>query len=124
MKALDKYPWTGHSAILGWRKNPLIPKLENELIKRVSKDRNIDIKDLISFKRKKDISNTRAIISYLAAIELRHSGAKIASELRLSEKSVSRCIERGKKIALVPLNPVLHLFNWYDNDKELLEYLQ
>ena len=69
-----------------------------ELIKRVSKDRNIDLKDLISSKRKKDISNTRAIISYLAAIELRHSGAKIASELRLSEKSVSRCIERGKKL--------------------------
>ena len=81
-----------------------------ELIKRVSKDRNIDLKDLISSKRKKDISNTRAIISYLAAIELRHSGAKIASELRLSEKSVSRCIERGKKLL--------------DNDKELLEYLQ
>ena len=38
------------------------------------------------------------------------SGAKIASELRLSEKSVSRCIERGKKLL--------------DNDKELLEYLQ
>jgi len=68
----------------------------NELIKRVSKDRNIDLKDLRSSKRKKDISNTRAIISYLAAIELRHSGAKIASELRLSEKSVSRCIEREK----------------------------
>ena len=81
-----------------------------ELIKRVSKDRNIDLKDLISSKRKKDISNTRAIISYLAAIELRHSGAKIASELRLSEKSVSRCIERGKKL--------------FDNDKKLLEYLQ
>ena len=82
----------------------------NELIKRVSTDRNIDLKDLISSKRKKDISNTRAIISYLAAIELRHSGAKIASELRLSEKSVSRCIERGKKLV--------------DNDKKLLEYLQ
>ena len=82
----------------------------NELIKRVSKDRKIDLKDLISSKRKKDISNTRAIISYLAAIELRHSGAKIASELKLSEKSVSRCIERGKKLV--------------DNDKELLEYLQ
>ena len=81
-----------------------------ELIKRVSKDRNIDLKDLISSKRKKDISNTRAIISYLAAIELRHSGAKIASELRLSEKSVSRCIERGKKLV--------------DNDKKLLEYMQ
>ena len=82
----------------------------NELIKRVSTDRNIDLKELISSKRKKDISNTRAIISYLAAIELRHSGAKIASELRLSEKSVSRCIERGKKLV--------------DNDKKLLEYLQ
>ena len=31
LKALDKYPWTGHSAILGWRKNPLIPKLEKEV---------------------------------------------------------------------------------------------
>ena len=28
LKALDKYPWTGHSAILGRRKNPIIPKLE------------------------------------------------------------------------------------------------
>ena len=26
LKALDKYPWTGHSAILGQRKNPLIPE--------------------------------------------------------------------------------------------------
>ena len=80
------------------------------MIKRVSKDRNIDLKDLISSKRKKDISNTRAIISYLAVIELRHSGAKIASELRLSEKSVSRCIDRGKKLV--------------DKDKKLLEYLK
>ncbi|MBW2663149.1 MAG: hypothetical protein JRD93_14445 [Deltaproteobacteria bacterium] len=26
LKSLDKYPWTGHSAILGRRKNPLIPE--------------------------------------------------------------------------------------------------
>ena len=25
LKELDKYPWTGHSAILGKRKNPLVP---------------------------------------------------------------------------------------------------
>jgi len=31
LKALDKYSWTGHSAILGKRKNPLIPKLEKEV---------------------------------------------------------------------------------------------
>ena len=30
LKALDKYPWSGHSAILGRRKNPLISALENE----------------------------------------------------------------------------------------------
>jgi len=27
LKALDKYPWTGHSAILGHRKNALIPEI-------------------------------------------------------------------------------------------------
>jgi len=30
LKELDKYLWTGHSAILGRRKNPLIPKLEKK----------------------------------------------------------------------------------------------
>ena len=82
----------------------------DELIKRVSKDRKIDTKDLISSKRNQKISKTRAIISYLAAIELRYSGVEIASALMLSEKSVSRCIERGKKLL--------------DNNKELLEYLK
>jgi len=93
----------------------------DELIKKVSKNQKIDIKDLISSKRKQGISNARAIVSYLAAIELKYNGAKIASALRLSEKSVSRCpprrsgrsywgIERGKKLL--------------DNDKKLLEYLQ
>lgn len=31
LKALDEYPWTGHSILLGKRKNPLIPKLEKEV---------------------------------------------------------------------------------------------
>lgn len=30
LKGLDKYPWTGHSAILGNRKNPLIPNTEKK----------------------------------------------------------------------------------------------
>ena len=45
-----------------------------------------------------------------AAMKLRHSGVKIASELRLSEKSVSKCIERGKKLV--------------GNNKKLFEYLR
>ena len=82
----------------------------DKLIKRVCKDIRISTKDLLSSKRKLQISNTRAIISYLAAIELRYTGAKIASELRLSEKSIGKCIERGQKLL--------------DNDKGLLEHLQ
>lgn len=81
-----------------------------ELIRRVTKDRKIDLEDLLSSKRTQEISNTRAIISYLAAIELRNTGTMIASHLRLSEKSVSRCIERGKKLL--------------DKDEKLLDYLQ
>ena len=30
LKELDKYPWTGHSAIMGKRKNPLIPCLSSK----------------------------------------------------------------------------------------------
>jgi len=64
----------------------------------VTKDKGVDLKELISSKRTEKISNTRAIISYLAGMELNNSGKDIAEYLHLSEKSVSRCIERGKKL--------------------------
>jgi len=38
------------------------------------------------------------IISYLAAVKLGYTGTKIAAALRLTEKSISRCIDRGKKL--------------------------
>ena len=82
----------------------------NELIRRVAKDREVDLNELLSSKRTQKISNTRAIISYLAVIELRNSGKEIAPYLNLSEKSVSRCIERGKKLL--------------DKDENLLDYVQ
>jgi len=82
----------------------------DELIKRVRKERKVDFKDLVSSKRTQPISNARAIISYLAVIELKNSGKEVASHLKLSEKSVSRCIERGRKIV--------------DNDEKLLDYLR
>jgi len=82
----------------------------DELIRKVIHDRKIDLKDLLSYKRTREISDTRAIISYLAAIELKKSGTKIASQLRLSEKSVSKCIERGQKLL--------------DNDERLIDYVQ
>ena len=70
----------------------------DQLIRRVTKDLGIKFRELISLKRDQKISYARAIISYLAAIELRYTGVKIAQTLRLSGKSVSRCIERGKKV--------------------------
>ena len=82
----------------------------DEIIKRVTTEIGADYKELISFKRDKRLSNARAIISYLAAIELGYTGVKIADTLRLSGKSVSRCIERGKKIV--------------DNDRRILDYLK
>ena len=82
----------------------------DELAKRVTKDKGVDSKELISSKRTEKISNTRAIISYLAGMELNNSGKDIAKYLHLSEKSVSRCIERGKKII--------------DNDEKLLDYVR
>jgi hypothetical protein len=81
----------------------------DELIRRVAKDREVDLKVLLSSKRTQKISNTRAIISYLAAIELKNRGTKIALHLKLSDKSVSRCIERGKKLL--------------DKDENLLGYV-
>ena len=82
----------------------------DELAKRVTKDKGVDSKELISSKRTEKISNTRAIISYLAGMELNNSGKDIAKYLHLSEKSVSRCIERGKKII--------------DNDQKLLDHVR
>ncbi len=35
LKSLDKYPWTGHSAILGHRKNPLIPEPSKKYSKKI-----------------------------------------------------------------------------------------
>jgi len=72
--------------------------------------KGVDLKELISSKRTQKISDTRAIISYLAGMELRNSGKEIAEYLQLSEKSVSRCIGRGKKL--------------FDNDERLLDYIQ
>jgi len=72
--------------------------------------KGVDLKELISSKRTQKISDTRAIISYLAGMELRNSGKEIAEYLQLSEKSVSRCIGRGKKL--------------FENDERLLDYIQ
>ena len=82
----------------------------DELIERVAKDSKIDTKELLSSKRNQKISNARAIISYLAAIELKHTGTNIAKALMLSGKSIGRCVGKGKK--------------FIDSDQGLLNYIK
>jgi len=45
LKELDKYPWTGHSAILGHRKNPLVPDPPKRLSAPSLPDRNSAIRN-------------------------------------------------------------------------------
>jgi len=40
LKELDKYPWTGHSTILGRRKNPLISSKPHDSVKRSGDTKN------------------------------------------------------------------------------------
>ena len=82
----------------------------DELIMRVTGDIGIDIEDLLSSKREQKISYARGIISYLAAVKLGHNGTSLAKALRMSRKSVSRSIKRGKKIL--------------DNSPKMIEYLE
>jgi len=81
----------------------------DELIMRVTGDIGIDIEDLLSSKREQKISYARGIISYLAAVKLGYNGTSLAKVLRMSRKSVSRSIKRGKQIL--------------DNNQKMLEYL-
>jgi hypothetical protein len=81
----------------------------DELIMRVTGDIGIDMEDLLSSKREQKISYARGIISYLAAVKLGYNGTSLAKVLRMSRKSVSRSIKRGKKIL--------------GNNPKMLEYL-
>ena len=87
----------------------------------MASDAGLTMDEVRSARRNQKISHVRTAVSYLAAIELRCGGAKIAAALELSEKGVSRClprrsgrsywgIERGKELI--------------DNDKKMPEYVQ
>jgi len=81
-----------------------------ELISNVANKLKIDEKDLISYKRKIKISEARAIICYLAVMELGVKGVHVGKVLKISGQSVSRCIERGR--------------NLLDKESDLYQYLQ
>ena len=74
-----------------------------ELIARVCKKFEIETRDLMQGKRRGIFSKARAVISYLAVYELSCTGSEIARAIRISEKGVSKCVERGKKLLTVQI---------------------
>ena len=69
-----------------------------ELISRVCAKFGITVKDLASKSRKRQLSQARGVVCYLAVDELGYSGDDVARMLRISGRGVSDCRERGKKI--------------------------
>ncbi len=69
-----------------------------DLIYRVCSKFDIEAGDLISKNRKRQLSQARAVICYLAINELGYTGVQIGKELKMSGRGVSRCVERGKKL--------------------------
>ena len=74
-----------------------------ELINRVCSRFGVEVKDLISKSRRRDLSKARGVICYLAMNELGYTGVKVGRELNISGRGVSDCLERGEKILLCRL---------------------
>ncbi len=69
-----------------------------ELISKVAKGLKINEGDLFSSKRQSRISDARAIICYLAVMELDVKGIHVGKALKISGQNVSRCIDCGRNL--------------------------
>ena len=69
------------------------------------------------------LSQARGVVCYLAVDELGYSGDDVARSLRISGRGGERLPREGKENPLVPWNPILLLFNWYDKPEIIGEYL-
>jgi len=76
LKELDKYRWTGHSAIMGKRKNPLVPRLS-------SKNKQEKPEKYLAEKTIEDV--------------LLHFGSKVREARRRYRQFVKNGVEQGKR---------------------------
>ena len=90
LKELDKYPWTGHSAILGRRKNPLLPSLEDKSEKRTGK---MEVKSAIPNPKSKMSLANKTIQDVLL-----HFGETKKIARRRYRQFVKNGIEQGKRL--------------------------
>jgi len=80
-----------------------------DLISKVCSKFKITLDELVSKRRKRELSRARAVLCYLAVDELNYSGEDLARILSISGRGVSDCRDRGQKIL--------------DNPKIISEYL-
>ena len=70
----------------------------DDLVTRVCSRFRITFDDLASKRRKREISQARAALCYLAVDQLDYSGEELARLLSISGRGVSDCRDRGQKI--------------------------
>ena len=80
-----------------------------DLVSKVCSRFEITFDELASRRRKRNFSQARAVLCYLAVDKLGFSGENMARTLRISGRSVSDCRDRGEKIL--------------DNPEIIIEYL-
>ncbi len=70
----------------------------DDLISRVCSSFELTLDELLSKRRKREISRARAVLCYLAVDEMDYSGEELARILAISGRGVSDCRDRGKII--------------------------
>jgi len=92
LKGLDKYPWAGHSVILGRRKNPLIPSIPSSSYKSAGET-----------KRKSAIRNRKSEMSLAGKTTmdvLKHFGKTLKEARRRYRQFVEKGIKHGRRTDL------------------------
>ena len=69
-----------------------------DLASKVCSRFEITFDELASRRRKRNLSQARAVFCYLAVDQLGYSGENMARTLRISARAVSDCRDRGEKI--------------------------
>jgi len=69
-----------------------------ELIGKVSESFNVDVEDLVLGRRKREVSNVRALVSYLAVQKMGYRFTEVGEVLRVHPVSVARCLEKGREV--------------------------
>jgi hypothetical protein len=82
----------------GWEKRQGDKISLPELVGRVASHLHLRTERIISASRRKEITEARSLISYLAINDVGYSTSEVGRVLSISRVSGGRCAERGKKV--------------------------